>query len=110
MAKGGPGGMGNMGDLIKQAQQMQKQMAKAQEDLKQRVVEGSAGGGMVKCMVNGAQEVLSVKLDPEVLKDDPEMLEDLIAAAVNQGLKKSQELAQKEMSKLTGGLGIPGLF
>lgn len=103
-------GMG-MGDLFKQAQTMQKKMARIQDDLKEMVVEGNAGGGMVRCHVNGRREVLSVKIDPEVLSsDDPEMLEDMIVAAVNQGLKKAADLAQKEMGKAAGGLDLSGLM
>jgi DNA-binding YbaB/EbfC family protein len=112
MAKGfDAGGLGNMGDLMKQAQKMQRDMARIQEELKERVVEGSAGGEMVKVLVNGANEVVSVKISPEVVDaEDLEMLEDLVLAAVNQGMKKSKELAQAEMQKVTGGLGLPGMF
>lgn len=100
-----------MGDLMKQAQAMQKKMARIQEDLKQMVAEGAAGGGMVRAHVNGQREVLSVKIDPEVLNaDEAEMLEDMIVAAVNQGLKKAGEMAQKEMGKATGGLDLGGLL
>ncbi len=104
------GGFG-MGDLMKQAQQMQKRMAKIQADLKEMVAEGNAGGGMVRAHVNGQREVLSVKIDPEVLKsEEPEMIEDMIVAAINQGLKKAGEMAQKEMGKATGGLDLSGLM
>ena len=100
-----------MGGLMKQAQEFQKQMAKAQEGLRERVVEGTAGGGMVKAQVNGKLELVALKIDPEVVDpDDTDMLEDLIMAAIAQGSKKAQELADKEMSKLTGGMPIPGLF
>ena len=100
---------GGMGGMMKQAQKMQKEIARIQEELKERVVEGTAGGGMVKCCVNGAQEVLSVKLDKDAVDpSDLSMLEDLITAAVNQGLKKSRELSQQEMGKVTGGMGLPG--
>ena len=114
MGKGfgfGGGGLGDLGGLMKQAQKMQKEMARIQEELKERVVEANAGGGMVKVAVNGAQEIVSIKIDPEVIDpDDKEMLEDLILAAVTQGLKKAKELAEEEMSKVTGGLKLPGLF
>ena len=104
------GGM-NMGDLFKQAQGMQKRMAKIQEDLKQMVVEGNAGGGMVRAHVNGRRELLAIKIEPEVLEpDEAEMLEDMIVAAVNQGLKKAGEMAQKEMGKAAGGLDLSGLM
>lgn len=111
MAKGFGGGMGGMGDILKQAQQMQKKMAKLQEDLKERVVEGTAGGNMVKALVNGKKELLKVEINPEVMDpDDVEMLEDLIIAAVNQAMKKAEEMSEEEMNKITGGLGgMPGL-
>ena len=105
------GGMGNIGDLMKQAQRMPKDLSRVQDDLKERVVEGTAGGEMVKVLVNGASEIVAVKLAKEVVDpDDLEMLEDLILAAANQGIKKSKELAQSEMGKVTGGLDLPGLF
>lgn len=105
------GGMGNIGDLMKQAQKVQKDLSRVQEELKERVVEGTAGGEMVKVLVNGANEIVSVKLAKEVVDpDDTEMLEDLILAAVNQGMKKSKDLAQAEMQKVTGGLNLPGLI
>lgn len=107
----GMGGL-NFGKLMKQAQNMQKQMAKVQEDLKERIVEASSGGGMVTVHFNGQQELVGIKIDPEVInKDDVGMLEDLITAALNEGLTKSKELAKEEMAKLTGGMGLPpGLF
>lgn len=100
-------------------QKMQKDMAKLQDKLEEMTVEGSAGGGMVTATVNGKQKVLSIKLDAEVVDpDDTEMLEDLVMAAVNQGLEKSKELSQEEMQKIAGGvlgglpngLKIPGLM
>lgn len=107
-------GFGNMAEMMKQMQKqamkMQKQMEEAQNDLKERVVEASSGGGMVTVHMNGKQEILSIKIDPEVVDpDDVPMLEDLIVSAVSQAMKKSQELYQSEMGKLTGGLNIPGL-
>ena len=107
-------GFGNMGDMMKQMQKqavkMQKKAEEIQEDLKERVVEASSGGGMVTVHVNGKQELLSIKIDPEVVdRDDVQMLEDLVLAAVSQAMKKSQEMYQEEMSKLTGGLNVPGL-
>ncbi len=105
------GGMDNIGDLMKQAQKMQRDIGKVQEELRERIVEGTAGGEMVKVLVNGAGEVVAVKLSPEVVDpDDTEMLEDLILAAANQGIKKGKELAQNEMGKVTGGLNLPGMF
>ena len=106
------GGMGNlMRKAQKQMEKLQKQMEEIQRSLKERTVEGSAGGGMVKAIVNGQKELLSVKIDPEVVNaDDVEMLEDLIVAAVSQAMKKAEEIHEEEMSKLTGGLKLPGLF
>jgi len=101
---------GGMGNLFKQAQQMQQKMAKLQEELGQRTVEASVGGGMVSVTVNGKNEVLSLKIEPQVVDpDDIEMLEDLVLAGVNEALRKSQEMVSDEMSKLTGGMKIPGL-
>ena len=108
--------MGNkrmMGDLLRQAQALQERMAKLQEEVGSKTVEGSAGGGMVTVVANGRQEVLSVKLDPEIVKSqDQEMLQDLIVAGVNDALKKAQAMMADEMKSVTGGMGlnIPGLF
>jgi DNA-binding YbaB/EbfC family protein len=100
-----------MNELLRQAQKMQSQMAEVQESLKDRIVDGTAGGGMVRVLVNGKQEVVAVKIDPQVIDpDDPSMLEDLVLAAMRQGLQKAKEMAQAEMSKATGGLNLPGLF
>ena len=97
-------------DLIQQAQGLQSKMAALQEELADKVVVGSSGGDMVKVEANGAQEILSITIEKELLDPaDPEMLQDLIVAAVNDALKKSRELMAQEMSKLTGGLPIPGL-
>ena len=102
---------GGMGNLVKQAQQMQQRMLKLQEELAQRTVEASVGGGMVSVTVNGKSEVLRVKVEPQVVDpDDVEMLEDLIVAGVNEALRKAQEMMSEEMAKLTGGMKIPGLF
>lgn len=101
-----------IGELMRQAQKLQAQMAKMQEEMAGKTVEGSAGGGMVSVVANGKQEIASVKIDPEVINvNDIEMLQDLVQAAVNDALKKAQEMVTSEMSKLTGGLGIniPGL-
>ena len=107
----GFGGLGNLGDMMKGAQKMQKEMARIQEELKTRIVEGDAGGGMVRVQVNGAQEIVAVKIDKSVVNpEDTEMLEDLIIAAVREGMRKSQEMSKSAMGKLTGGLNIPGLF
>jgi DNA-binding YbaB/EbfC family protein len=102
--------MKGMGGMIKQAQKLQKQMAKMQEELAERTVEASSGGGMVKVVANGKQEVVSIQIEPEVVDpDDVDMLQDLVLAAVNDALKQSQEMVSAEMGKLTGGLNIPGL-
>ncbi|MHC4941723.1 MAG: YbaB/EbfC family nucleoid-associated protein [Planctomycetota bacterium] len=104
-------GLGDFSNLLKQAQKMQKEIARIQEELKNKVVEGSAGGGMVKTHVNGRGEVLSIKIDPSVVDpEDVELLEDLVTAAVKQGIKISKELQEKELSGLTGGMGLPGMF
>lgn len=112
MARGLDGGLGSfLRDAQKHAAEMQKKMARVQEDLAQRIVEGTAGGGMVTAFVNGNRELVTVKIAPEVVdSDDVEMLEDLITAAVISGLKKAGELHEREMNKLTGGLKFPGLF
>ncbi|TET79381.1 MAG: YbaB/EbfC family nucleoid-associated protein [Candidatus Cloacimonadota bacterium] len=97
-------------NLIKQAQEFQKKMKKMQDELKGKIVEATSGGGMVIVTANGRQEILSIKIEPEVVNpEDVEMLEDLILAAVNEAKRKSEELAQEEMKKITGGLNIPGL-
>ena len=102
MAKG-------FGDMMRQAKILQEKMAKMQDELGDRVVESSVGGGMVVATANGRQELLSISFEPEVVDpDDIEMLQDLIVAAVNDAMKKSQEMVAEEMSKLTGGLKIPG--
>src|SRR3989338_6142202 len=103
-------GFGNIAEMMKQAQKQAQKMEKIQNDLKERVVEASSGGGMVTVHINGKQEILSIKIDPEVVDPkDVQMLEDLILSAVSQAFKKSQELYQAEMAKLTGGLNIPGM-
>jgi len=102
--------LGNLKGLLKQAQQMQQDVGRIQEELKNEVVEGTSGGGMVTATVSGAQELLSVKIDPEVINaEEKDLLEDLVVAAVNQAMKKAQELAQKRIGKVTGGLNLPSL-
>ena len=107
-------GMPNMGNLMKQAQQFQAKMAQLQEELGERTVESSAGGGMVSVVANGRQEIVSIKIETEVIDpDDTEMLQDLILAAVNDALSKAKNMVNEEMGKLTQGLNlpnIPGLF
>ncbi len=102
----------NFGNMMRQAQQMQKKIAQMQEELSGRTVEASAGGGMVRCVANGKQELVSVTIEREVINpDDVELLQDLVLAAVNEALKKSQEMMASEMGKIAGGLGLnlPGL-
>ncbi|MBI3358433.1 MAG: YbaB/EbfC family nucleoid-associated protein [Nitrospirae bacterium] len=100
-----------LGNLLKQAQAFQEKMAKSQEEAAHKTVEASSGGNMVTVRMNGKQTLLSVTIDPEIVKSgDLEMLQDLIIAAVNEGVRKSQELMAEEMKGLTGGMQIPGLF
>ena len=102
--------MKGFGNIMKEAQKLQQQMETMQAEVAQKKVEASAGGGMVTVRANGKQELLSITIDPEVInKDDAQMLEDLVLAACNEALRKSRELVQQELGKLTGGLKIPGL-
>ncbi len=110
MAKRGgyPGGAmpGNMNNLMKQAQRMQRQMEESQKELEEKEITAAAGGGAVEVTINGKKEILKVKLSPEVVDpDDIEMLEDLIVAATNEAIRQIEELSQESMSKITGGLG-----
>jgi DNA-binding YbaB/EbfC family protein len=101
---------GGIGNIMKQAQQMQRRMAQLQEELESRRVEASAGGGMVTAVVSGKQQLLGLKIDPAAVDpEDVEMLQDLVTAAVNEALKQSQKMASEEMNKITGGMNIPGL-
>ena len=101
---------GGIGNIMKQAQQMQRRMAELQEELENKQVEASAGGGMVTAVDSGKQQLLDLKIEPAVVDpEDVEMLQDLITAAVNEAIKQSQQMAQEEMAKVTGGLNIPGL-
>jgi DNA-binding YbaB/EbfC family protein len=103
--------MKNLGNIMQQAKKIQERLANIQEEMAERTIEGSAGGGMVTVVANGRQEVVSIKIEPEVVNaDDVEMLQDLVQAAVNDALRKSQEMVQQEMAKITGGLKIPGMF
>ena len=105
-----PGGMGNMQAMMRKVQKMQADMAKIQEDLKKRTFETSVGGGAVTVVVTGKKEVQSIKIKPEAVDvDDLEMLEDMILTAVNDGLKKVEEVSEKEMAKITGGMKLPGM-
>ena len=95
--------------LMQQAQQMQQDMAKAQEQLASETVEASAGGGLVTVKATGNGEITSIKIDPKAIDpDDPELLEDLVLAAVNEALRSAQSLAQSKLGAMTGGLGLPG--
>ncbi|WP_202081417.1 YbaB/EbfC family nucleoid-associated protein [Caldalkalibacillus salinus] len=103
--------MKNMGGMMKQVQKLQKQMQEAQEKLKEKTVEGTAGGGMVTVTANGHKEILDIKISEEAVDpDDVEMLQDLVLAAMNDALKQVDELVQEDMGKYTGGMNLPGLF
>lgn len=112
MARGGfPGMGGNMNNLMKQAQKMQKQMEDAQKEIESKSFEASVGGGAVTVTVTGKKQITAVKIKPEVVDpDDVEMLEDLVLTAINEALKKADEETSALMGKLTGGLNIPGMF
>lgn len=102
--------MQNFGNIMKQAKKIQERMAQLQDELALKTVEASAGGGMVSVLVNGRHELVSLKIEKEVVNpEDLDMLQDLIIAAVNEGVRKAQEMATAEMAKITGGLSIPGL-
>ncbi|MBI4402027.1 MAG: YbaB/EbfC family nucleoid-associated protein [Nitrospirae bacterium] len=102
---------GNIGNIMKQAQAMQDQLAKIQEQAAAKTVDGTAGGGMVTVTASGAMQIVAVKIDPEVVKSgDVDMLQDLIVAASNDALRKARDMMAEEMKAITGGLKIPGLF
>jgi nucleoid-associated protein EbfC len=102
--------MKNMSGIMKQAQKLQSKMKAMQEELAERTVEATSGGGMVKAVANGSQQIISIQLEKEIVDpEDIEMLQDMILAAVNDALARSQQMVSEEMSKLTGGLSIPGL-
>ncbi|MCL4542427.1 MAG: YbaB/EbfC family nucleoid-associated protein [Deltaproteobacteria bacterium] len=101
----------NMAGILKQAQKLQSDMLKIQEELGSKIIESSSGGGMVTAKVNGKQELISILIDKAVINPgDAEMLQDLIVASINEALNKSKDMVTNEMSKLTGGLNLPGLF
>ncbi|MEK7204227.1 MAG: YbaB/EbfC family nucleoid-associated protein [candidate division NC10 bacterium] len=103
--------MKDLGDLMKQAQRMKAEMDRIQAEVAAKTVEGSAGGGMVTVVANGKGEILSVRIDPEVARgEDQEMLQDLVTAAANDALRKARELLAQEVSRVAGGLGLPGLL
>ncbi len=104
-------GLPNMGNLLKKAQELQEKMTKLQEELGEKTVEASAGGGMVTVVANGKQEIVSITIDPEVVdSNDIEMLQDLVLAAVNDALFQAKRMISEEMSQLTGGVNIPGII
>ena len=106
----GAGNMGNMGKMMKEAKKVQERIVQMQEELKEREIEASSGGGAVVVVINGKQELKSIKIKPEAVDpEDVEMLEDLILTAVNEGVKASQDMVSEEMAKITGGFNIPGL-
>ncbi len=111
LPQGSAGGPANMQAMLKQAQKMQEDMAAKQEELEAREYDVSAGGGVVNVKINGKKEILSVKISPEVVDpDDIETLEDLIVAAVNEAVKKVEAISADEMQKITGSIGLPGMF
>ena len=111
LPQGMGGGPSNMQSMIKQAQKMQEEMAEKQSELEEREYETSAGGGVVSVKINGKKEILSVKIDPEVVDpDDVETLEDLVTAAVNEAIKTVESVSAEEMQKITGSIGLPGMF
>ena len=111
LPQGMGGGPQNMSAMLKQAQKMQEDMAALQEDLNEREYDVSAGGGMVALKINGKKEILSIKIQPEIVDpDDVETLEDIVVAAVNEAIKRVDSTTEEEMQKITGGLGMPGLF
>ena len=110
MAKKFPGMGGNMNNMMKQMQKMQKKMEELQAEVDATELEATAGGGAIKVVVNGKKELLDIEIDPSVVDpDDVEMLQDLVIAAVNEGLRKAEDFAANEMKKVTGGLNIPGM-
>lgn len=115
MAKGGfprnMGGMGNMNSMIKKAQKMQEEMLKAQEELGEKIVEASVGGGAVSVKVNGKKELIELNISPDAVDpEDVEMLQDMIVSAVNEAMRKADEAVASSLSSITGGMSIPGLF
>ena len=101
----------NMGKMMKQVQKMQADMAKLQEELADRTVEATSGGGMVKVIASGKQEIKLIEINPDAVDpEDVEMLQDMVLTAVNEALRQSQEMTAKEMGKITGGMNVPGLF
>ena len=105
---GNMGNMGNMAGMMKKMQKLQGEMAKMQEELKKRTMDVSAGGGAIKVVINGDKQIISLKIDPAAVDpEDIEMLEDLVVAAINEAIKKVDDMTAQEMGKLTGGLNLP---
>lgn len=104
-------GMKDMQEVLRQAQRMQERLARVQEELAEKTVEASSGGGMVTAVVNGRQEVVSIRIEKEVVSpEDVELLQDLVAGAVNEAMSRSRKMMADEMAKITGGMNLPGLF
>ncbi len=101
--------LGDLGNIMKQAQQLQARLSRVPDTVAQRTREAAAGGGRVRVVVNGKHELLSLTLDPAVLREDVELVQDLVIAAVNEGIRNAQKMVAEEMTKVTGGLKIPGL-
>jgi conserved hypothetical protein TIGR00103 len=111
LPQGYGGGVSNMNSMIKRAQKMQEEMARIQQELEQKTFDVTSGGGMVKVTITGKREIKAIELKPEIVDpDDIEMLQDTIAAAVNEAIRKVDEESEKEMSKVTQGLNLPGMF
>ena len=100
----------NFGNMMKQAQQMQKKMAQIQSEIDSLEISGESGGGMVKVVVSGKKNILSVDINPDAITDDKEMLEDLILVAINDAVKKVDDISKEKMGSVTGGMNVPGLF
>jgi nucleoid-associated protein EbfC len=111
LPQGYGGGAGNMNSMIKQAQKMQDDMAKVQQELDAQVYDVTSGGGAVKVTITGKREITAIELKPEVVDpEDIEMLQDLLVAAVNEAVRKVEDISEKEMSKITAGINMPGMF
>ena len=111
MAKHGFPGGGNMQQMLRQAQKMQQDMQRVQEELEEMMVEATSGGGMVSAVVSGSKSLISLKIKPEAIDpEDPEMLQDMIVAAVNEAMRQAEEMAQQKMSQVTGNINLGGLF
>ena len=104
------GSMPDFMKMLKQARKLQTQMQEVQEEISNKELEASAGGGMVTAKVSGKKELVSLKIDPQVASEDPEMIEDLVVAAVNEAMRRVDDLIKEEMGKITGGLPMPGMF